>query len=129
MSNMDARIATRQTKLIGEFGNLWDGVVEENSNSKVVDTENLPHISIMIDAFEVVDGEKGDDSKNVTISFEASPDGEHFTFCQQITQNLPQGGDSRAHIFETVGARYIRLVRNDTSDGEAYIQATLQAKP
>ena len=126
---MDARIANRQTKLIGEFGNLWDGVVEENSNSEVVDTENLPRISIMIDSFEVVGGEKGEDSKNVTVSFEASPDGEHFTFCQQITQNLPQGGDSEAHIFETVGARYIRLVRNDTSDGEAYIQATLQAKP
>ena len=126
---MDARIATRQTKLIGEFGNLWDGVVEENSNSEVVDTENLPHISIMIDAFEVVDGEKGDDSKNVTINFEASPDGENFTFCLQITENLPQGGDSEAHIFETIGARYIRLARNDETQGQAYIQATLQAKP
>ena len=120
----------RQTKIIGEFGNLWDGVVEAEGTSKEVNIENLPHISIMVDIFELdEDGNKTDDKTGATIEFEGSPDGEHWTFCALITEDLPQDEQSEAHVFHTVGVRYIRLKRDDEGADDVYIQATVQAKP
>lgn len=115
-------------KLIGEFGNLWNNdLVTYNGTSSIVDTKNMPHLSISINAFS---DEANTSVQNVTINFEASPDGENFTFCSQVTQNLPQGGTSEAHIFETIGARYVRLSRDDAdTEPDAYINASIQAKP
>lgn len=115
--------------MVGSFGNLWDGIVNDGEISNYVDTKNLPHISIMVNAFTVENEEKGSDGKDVSINFESSPDGEHWTFCNQITENLPQGGQSEAHIFETIGVRYVRLKRAEDDGGEAYIESTIQAKP
>ncbi len=117
-----------RNRIVGSKGNLWDNeLVTYNGTSSVVDIQNLPNISIMVNAYS---DEANTTSANVTINFEASPDNETWTFCSQITQNLPQGGESEAHIFETVGVRYIRLVRDDAdTEDDLYITASLQAKP
>ena len=116
------------TRIIGKKGNLWDNeLVPYDGTSSVVDTENLPNISIMVNSYS---DEQNSTPANVTLNFEASPDGENWTFCSTITQNLPQGGESEAHIFETVGTKYIRLVRDDAdTENDLYITASLQAKP
>lgn len=110
----------RDARIIGENGNLWDSAsVAYNGTSASFDTLNYPNISIIVNA-----------GANVTLNFEVSPDGQNWTFCENITQNLPQGGSSTAHVYETVGARYMRLVRADTdSDPNVTITATIQAKP
>ena len=115
-------------KIIGDFGNLWNNeLVAYNGESNIVDTQNLPHISIMLNSYS---DEANDTPANVTLEFLASPDGEHFTFCSQITENLPQGGTSEAHIFPTVGGRYIRIRRNDAeAEPDLYLTGSLQAKP
>ena len=117
------------TRMFGEnaFGNLWNNAeVEHDGTSNEVDIEHFPHISIMINIYS---DEANETEQNATINFEASPDGEHWTFCGQITENLPQGGKSKAHIFETVGTKYIRLVRDDdAADDNVFINATVQAK-
>lgn len=123
-------IMDRQTGIINKEGNfnLWDNEeVAYNGESAIVDIANFPHISIIVNAYS---DEANTTPNNVTLEFLASADGEHFTFCSQITQNLPQGGTSEAHIFPTIGARYVRLRRNDTdTQPKLYIKASLQAKP
>ena len=121
-------LKNRMTNQIGTYGNLWDNeLVEYNGESNIIDTQNLPHISIMLNAYS---DEDNDTPANVTIEFLASADGEHFTFCSKITENLPQGGTSEAHIFETIGARYIKIRRaDDDTESDLYITGSLQAKP
>ena len=114
--------------IIGEFGNVFNGVIGQQAEGNAVDLKNLPHISIIVDAFEDDNGEKGAE-KQVTINYETSADGVHWTFCGIITEKLPQGSATKAHVFETVGARYARLVRDDTDGGDAYVEGTIQAKP
>ena len=112
---------------IGRHGNLWGNeLVSYNGESNIVDLQNLPHTSITVNAYS---DEANNTPANVTIEFLASADGEHFTFCSQITQNLPQGGDSEAHIFPTMGTRYIKLRRADAdTEEDLYITASVQAK-
>ena len=118
----------RDVRIIGEHGNLWNNdLVVYNGVSNAVHLENFPHMSIMVNIYS---DESNTTPINGTINFEASADGEHWTFCSQISTNLPQGGTSEAHIFETVGAKYIRLVRDDAdNEPDVYITASLQAKP
>ena len=115
-------------QIIGEFGNLWNNeLVPYDGESNIIDVKNLPHISIMLNAYE---DEENETPANVTLEFLASADGEHFTFCSQITENLPQGGDSESHVFFTAGARYIRIRRNDDdTEPDLYLTGSLQAKP
>jgi len=119
----------QSTRMFGEgvLGNLWNNEeVVYNGTSNEVDIEHFPHISIMVNAYS---DEANTTPLNVTLNFEASPDGDHWTFCSQITENLPQGGKSEAHVFHTVGTKYIRLVRDDAdTEDNAYIIATIQAK-
>ena len=127
---MDARIANRQTGMINEEGelNLWDNAaVAEDGISNEVFLGNYAHFSIAIEAFA---DEDNNTEQDITVNFEVSPDGEHWFFCSELTERLPQGGDSKKHIFETMGARYARLVRDDEAGaGIAYINAFMQAKP
>ena len=114
-------------KVIGSHGNLWDNEeVALDGESAVVDLGSNPHTSITVNAYE---DEANDTPADVTIEFLASADGEHFTFCSKITENLPQGGTSEGHIFPTMGTRYIRLRRADDSGDPLYITASVQAKP
>ena len=115
-------------QIIGEFGNLWNNeLVPYDGESNIIDVKNLPHISIILNAYE---DEQNETPANVTLEFLASADGEHFTFCSELTQNLPQGGDSESHVFFTAGARYIRIRRNDDDeDPDLYLTGSLQAKP
>ena len=114
---------------IGSFGNLWeDELVSYNGESTVVDLQNLPNISIMIECFS--DAELTT-RVPATIEFLASPDGENFTFCSRITEDLPgtSKDTSRAHVFYTVGTRFMRLRRNDSDTaGNIYVRATVNAK-
>ena len=121
-------LKNRMTNQIGTYGNLWDNdLVEYNGESNIIDTQNLPHISIMLNAYE---DEENETPANVTLEFLASADGEHFTFCSKITEDLPQGVQSEAHVFFTVGTRYIRIRRNDDDeDPDLYLTGSLQAKP
>ena len=121
-------LKNRMTNQIGTYGNLWDNdLVEYDGESNIVDTQNLPHISIMLNAYS---DEENETPANVTLEFLASADGEHFTFCGKITEDLPQGGQSEAHIFETIGARYIKIRRaDDDTEEELYLTGSLQAKP
>ena len=121
-------LKNRMTNKIGDYGNLWNNeLVAYDGESNIIDTQNLPHISIMLNAYS---DEENETPANVTLEFLASADGEHFTFCSEITQNLPQGGDSESHIFETIGARYIKIRRaDDDSEEELYLTGSLQAKP
>jgi len=118
----------RDIRIIGEHGNLWNNdLVAYNGVSNVVHLENFPHMSIMINIYS---DEANTTPVDGTINFEASADNEHWTFCSAITQNLPQGGTTEAHIFETVGTKYVRLVRDDAdTEPGVYIRASLQAKP
>lgn len=122
------KIWAREKEPIGEFGNLWNNdLVAYNGASNAVDTVSNPNISIMVNSYS---DEANTTPANVTLNFEISPDGVHWTFCSQITQDLPQGGGSESHIFPTVGGRYVRLVRDDTiTDDDLYLVASLQAKP
>ncbi len=117
-----------RNRIVGSKGNLWDNdLVAYNGTSSVVDTQNLPNISIMINIYS---DEENTITANATVNFEGSPDGTNWTYCTQISENLPQGSASEAHVYHTVGARYIRLARADTDgDDDVYITASLQAKP
>ena len=120
----------RQSGMINEEGklNLWDNeAVPEDGISNEVFLGNYPHFSIAIEAFA---DEDNNTEQDVTVNFEVSPDGERWFFCAELTERLPQGGDSKKHIFEAMGARYARLVRDDEAGaGIAYINAFMQAKP
>lgn len=120
----------RQSGMVNQQGdfNLWNNeLVTFNGESNVVNLKNYANVSIMVSAYS---DEANTTPNNVTLEFLASPDGEHFTFCSQITQNLPQGGDNEAHVFFTVGSKYMKLRRAD-ADGEPelYIRAAVQSKP
>jgi len=123
-------IKDRQTGMINMEGalNLWDNeAVAYNDESNAVDLENYPHISIIIAAFS---DEENTTPANVTLEYLASPDGEFYTLCDTITQDLPQGGDNNAHKFYTIGSRYMKLRRaDDAVDDPLYIKAAVQAKP
>lgn len=112
---------------IGKHGNLWDNeLVPYNGESNVVDLQNLPNCSITVNAYS---DETNITPANLTLEFLASADGVRFTFCSQITQDLPQGGDSEAHIFPTMGTRYMKLRRNDAdTESDLYVTASVQAK-
>jgi len=120
----------RQGGMINEEGkfNLWDNeLVSYDGESNVVDLFNYPHISIIVSAYS---DEANTNPENVTLEFLASPDGEHFTFCTQITENLPQGGGSEAHVFYTIGARYMKIRRaDDDNEPDLYIRGAVQANP
>ena len=97
--------------------NAWNGsATGVNGVSNVIDTGDNPHISIILDISEPSD-----------VSFEVSEDGVHFTLCSQITEQLPTqaGGKLNAHVFPTIGARYIRL----KSSVDVIANATVVAKP
>jgi len=118
----------QEVKLVGEHGNLWNNEeVVYDGESSIVDTKNLPNISIMVNIFS---DEANTSTAQGTVNFNASANGDFWTFCTQITDNLPQGSSHEAHVFHTIGARYVKLVRADTdSDPNVWITATLQAKP
>lgn len=80
----DNSLVIRSKSQLGEFGNVWKeeftgkpGDGDTEGFSKSVDTGNLPHVSIM--------GEIENDSE---IQFFASPDNEHFYFCDRITKTI-----------------------------------------
>ena len=108
---------------IGKEGNAWDDEqTGENGVSAMVDTKNLPHISIM----GVVDA-------TTDLSFEISRDGETFYFCGIISDDIsPQSPPGQTadfpaefHIFPVVGGRYIRIISSE--DVKATV--TIAAKP
>ena len=108
---------------IGEEGNAWDDEqTGENGVSAMVDTKNLPHISIM----GVVDAA-------TDLLFEVSQDGETFYFCKIISDDIsPQAPPGQQadfpaefHIFPVVGSRYIRI--RSSEDVKATV--TIAAKP
>ena len=119
----------RQTGMINEEGelNLWDNeAVDYNGESNEIDLRNYPHISIIVAAFS---DEENTNPANVTLEYLASPDGEFYTVCDTITEDLPQGGDNNAHKFYTIGSRYMKLRRADSdTDDPLYIKASVQAK-
>ena len=115
--------ADRYLYQIGEEGNAWDNEqTGADSFSRIVDTENLPQLSI----FGVVDA-------TTDLSFFVSQDGENFYFCgilsADISPSSPPGqqADFPAdfHIFPSVGARYARI--HSTNDVLATV--TIAAKP
>ncbi len=83
-------------KIFGTHGNAWD---DEQTGvkgfSKTVDTGNMTHVSIM--------GEIDADSE---ISFWASQDGEHFYFCNRITQTIGPVPPGPVENLAVTGANY-----------------------
>lgn len=119
----------REVKVVGEYGNLWnEEVVSYNDESAIVHLESYAHISITVACFS----DAGlTTPEPATIEFLASPDGQHFTFCNQITADLPGTANdiSESHAFETIGTEYMKLRRNDSDTAsDVYIRATVQAK-
>ncbi len=82
---------------VGVQGNAWDGATTTGVNgfSHIVDTQNLPHISIM--------GEIDADSE---ISFFASHDGINFYFCDRITQTIGPVPPGPVENLATTGASF-----------------------
>lgn len=112
-------MSRRDLRIIGHNGNLWDNETTSPGDiSKEFDMLNYPHISIIVNA-----------QSDVTINFQVSPDGENWTYCEQISEQLPQGGSSEAHFYESIGAKYCRLERDPDDAGDINITATIQAKP
>ena len=112
-----------EERSIGVEANAWDNEsTGEGGTSDIVDTKNLPHISIM----GVVDAA-------TDLSFEVSQDGETFYFCQIISDTIsPQSPPGQIedfpaefHIYPTVGGRYIRL----RSSEDVTATVTIAAKP
>ena len=115
--------ADRYLYQIGEEGNAWnDEQTGEDAFSAIVDTENLPHVSIM----GVVDAA-------TDLTFYVSQDGENFYFCaiisEDISPSVPPGQTedfpATFHIFPTVGGRYIRI----RSSNDVRATVTIAAKP
>ncbi len=111
-------------KKISEPNNAWDNEqTGVNGFSKIVDTRNLPHLSIF-----------GRISATTTIAVYVSEDGVDFYYCGRITETIvPQPGPPQPaesfpqdfHTYPTVGARYIRLL----SSADVVASATIVAKP
>lgn len=91
--------------IIGVHGNLWDGEqTGVDGFSKIVDTKSYPNISIILEIVSESD-----------VEFYVSANGEDFTICGQLTEKLPGGqtGNLDVHLYEVIGARYIRLRSSD----------------
>ena len=102
--------------IIARHGNLWDNEqTGVDGFSDIVDTKNYPNMSIILE----IDAESD-------VEFYVSANGEDFTICGQLTEQLPGGqeGDLDAHIYEVIGARYIRL----RSSNDVVATATISAK-
>ena len=103
--------------IIGRQGNAWDN---ENTGldgfSEIVDLNHCPHFSIF-----------GEISAESDLEFWVSQDGENFYFCKDITNKLPGGqeGQTKFHIYETMGARYCRLRSSD----DVVATVTIAGKP
>ena len=108
---------------VGEEGNAWnDESTGEEGVSNIVDTKNMPHVSIL----GVVDAQ-------TDLSFEISQDGETFYFCGAISEDIsPQSPPGQTadfpaefHIYPSVGGRYVRI----RSSEDVTATVTIAAKP
>jgi hypothetical protein len=116
VSNVDVDNVTVEYKFT-EFKqfNAWNNTLTGvDGLSNVIDTYNLPHISIATSA-----------SGATTLSVYVSQDSVNFVKCEDLTTkiNAPIGYES--HIFFNAGARYYQL----KSSNDVLINATISAKP
>ena len=112
---MDEEINIINNQQVGYINNAWNNEATGiDGLSNIVNTKNLPHISITVQT-----------SASTELEVYVSQDCEHFTLCEGLSEKINAATSNSAHIYFTAAEKCYQL----KSSNNVTANATISAKP